>query len=201
MAQPSFESLLEPHLEGAAKAQMAAYAGLLERWSARHNLVRWRDRRELVERHLVEALAGCSWLGERGLLADVGSGAGLPGVPLLIASPGWRGELMEPRQKRWAFLRLVIRELGLQAVVRPWRFEDDKRPEVLFDAVTVRALALSAELLTWTRARLAPGGRALLWTTHDGEQRLREEAGWRVLSSPLSSLEHGRLVSLEPCFT
>jgi len=85
--------------------------------------------------------------------------------------------------------------------VRQQRFQDDDRPEVLFDVITVRALALSSELLGWARTRLAPGGRALLWTTDDGERCLRREAGWRVLSSALPSLEHGRLVSLEPCFT
>lgn len=180
---------------------MVAYAELLERWGARHNLVRWRDRDELVKRHLVESLAARPWLAGKGVLVDVGSGAGLPGIPLLVACSGWRGVLLEPRQKRWAFLRLVIRELGLDAVAVAARFAEYDPGEAAADAVTVRALTLTTPLLAWARGLLKPGGRVLVWTTEEGERALGDQAGWRVLSSALPSLEHGRLVSLEPCFT
>ena len=76
----SFEGLLRAHADGDVLARLVHYAELLERWSRRHNLVSWRDREELVARHLLDALAGQGLLvGETGLLVDVGSGAGLPG--------------------------------------------------------------------------------------------------------------------------
>ena len=107
----SFAELLSIHVEGQALDRLICYAELVERWSARHNLVRYSTRQELVERHIADALAAAPRLGAEGRLLDVGSGAGLPGVPLLAARPRWRGVLLEPRQKRWAFLRTVIREL------------------------------------------------------------------------------------------
>ncbi len=71
--------------------------------------------------------SGSRLLEGEGTLLDVGSGAGLPGVPLLIARPGWRGVLLEPRQKRWAFLKTVIRELELDAEAVDRRYEELRR--------------------------------------------------------------------------
>ena len=121
-----YRELLDEHLKGAVLERMVRYAELLELWSAKHSLVRFAEPRELVDRHLLDALAGVRLLEGRGRLLDVGSGAGLPGVPLLIAKPRWRGVLLEPRQKRWAFLKLVIRELGLDAEAVDRRYENRK---------------------------------------------------------------------------
>ncbi len=180
---------------------LVRYLELLERWSAVHSLVRFASRRELVERHVLDALAGVERLGERGRLADLGSGAGLPGVPLLVARPGWSGLLVEPRTKRWAFLRMVVRELALDCEVAGCRFEEIGRERGPFDAVTARALGRAPEVLAWARERLAPGGAVLLWTTTDGVEVLRREAGWRVVSSPLPRSDRGRLAQIQPCFT
>ncbi len=181
--------------------RLAAYAVLLERWSAVHNLVRFASRRELVERHLMDSLAGAARLGECGRLVDVGSGAGLPGIPLLVARPRWRGVLLEPRQKRWAFLRAAVRELGLAAEVEACRFEDAPADLAGLDRICARALGRHRELLEWAAGRLGAGGRVLLWTTEDGAAELARAGGWRVVLSPLPGLERGRLAELEPCFT
>ncbi len=197
-----FEDLLAAHAEGEALQRLVQYAGLLERWSARHSLVNFRDRAELVDRHLAEALAGAAHLGARGVLFDVGSGAGLPGVPLLVSRPGWRGVLVEPRQKRWAFLRLVIRELGLEATVERCRYQEIAEDTGPFDVISIRALAGIGELLDWAAAgRLNRSGQVLWWTTARELERLGAPGGWRVLSSPLPSLAHGRLVRFQQCFT
>jgi 16S rRNA (guanine527-N7)-methyltransferase len=192
-----YRRLLDGHVRGDALDRMVRYAELLERWSARHNLVRFASRRELVERHLVDALAGQRVLGPPGVLIDVGSGAGLPGVPLLIARPDWSGVLLEPRQKRWAFLKAVIRELGLPAEARAERTggvpESDR-----FDLVTVRAVGDHGALLSWARARLTDRGGVALWTTVGGEREVGGCRGWRVVSWPLVGLDRGRLVYLEP---
>lgn len=197
----SFSELLRPHAAAGELERLVRYAELLERWSRRHNLVSYRDRDELVHRHLVDALAGRELLVGSGCLLDVGSGAGLPGVPLLLSRPAWRGVLLEPRQKRWAFLRLVVRELGLDATVERVRYQDYRHGDATFDLVTVRGLGHHAELIEWAAGRLAADGRVLLWSTEEDEAVLRRLAGWRVLSSPLPSLTRGRLVQLRPCFT
>jgi 16S rRNA (guanine527-N7)-methyltransferase len=200
-SEPSFHELLEDLAEGAALTRLVRYAELIERWSAVHNLVKYRDRRELVERHLAEALAARGLMAPRGRLLDVGSGAGLPGVPLLTLSPGWRGVLIEPRQKRWAFLRQVVRELGLDAEVAACRYQDLPPEEGDFDLITARAVGGSPELLEWARDRLATGGRVLLWATSTEEAGLSQLNEWRVLSSPLPGLARGRLLQLSRCFT
>jgi 16S rRNA (guanine527-N7)-methyltransferase len=195
-----FVDLLAPHCRGETRDRVARYAELLERWSRRHNLVRYRSRQELVERHLVDSLAAAPFLGESGRLLDVGSGAGLPGVPLLAACPGWSGVLLEPRQKRWAFLRLVVRELGLSAEVDRARYQDFVG-EATWEAITARAVGDFAGVLGWARLRVAATGQVLVWTTLDGEASLREALRWRVLSSSLPGLDRGRLVRLQPCST
>ncbi len=191
----SFRDLLVKHLDGAALESMVRYAELLESWSARHNLVRFSDRRELVDRHLLDALSGEHLLPGEGALLDVGSGAGLPGVPLLIARPGWRGVLLEPRKKRWAFLKRVIRELNLDAMAVDLRYEQLPEEEC-FDLISARAVGGHGALLGWARSHLVEGGAVALWTTVDGEREAAAEPGWRVLSWPLVGLDRGRLVSL-----
>jgi 16S rRNA (guanine527-N7)-methyltransferase len=197
----SFAELLQPDADGELLARLVRYAELIERWSQRHNLVSWKGREDLVRRHLLDALAARELLAGSGALLDVGSGAGLPGVPLLASRPGWRGVLLEPRQKRWAFLRLVVRELDLDAVVERERYQDFTGGGGPFDLVTARALGGHAALLKWAGGQLAPGGRAVLWLTEQDEAALRRLPGWHVLSSPLPSLARGRLVQLRPCFT
>lgn len=200
MTNTSFTDLMAPHAAGDALSRLVIYAELLEKWSARHNLVSFSGREELVRRHIVDALAGAPYFEGEGSLLDVGSGAGLPGVPLLAVCPGWRGTLLEPRQKRWAFLRLVIRELGLEAGAACCRY-DELDAELRWDRITARAVGGDIELLSWARTRLRAEGEVLLWTTVGAERRLSAQPGWRVLSSPLPGLEHGRLCRLQPCFT
>jgi 16S rRNA (guanine527-N7)-methyltransferase len=197
---PSFESLLSARVDGRVLSQMVRYAELLERWSARHNLVCCASREELVARHLMDALAAARFVPAGGRLLDVGSGGGLPGVPLLVTGEGVSGVLLEPRQKRWAFLRTVIRELQLPARAERSRYQEFTSAE-RWDMVTLRALGGQAEVLQWARVRLAPRGWVVVWTTERGEAKLRELGGWRVLSSPLPGLERGRLVRLQSCFT
>jgi 16S rRNA (guanine527-N7)-methyltransferase len=122
-------------------------------------------------------------------------------VPLLAAVDGLQGVLLEPRSKRWAFLRRVVRELGIDARVIQKRFEELPEDEDGFDVVTCRAVADMAGLAEWARARLTSSGRVLLWTTAEGQGELQKLPGWRVLSCGLPSLERGRLVSMQPCFT
>ncbi len=181
---------------------LARYLELLERWKRVHNLVADADLDTLVRRHVLESLAGADHLPEEsGLLVDVGSGAGFPGVPLLVARPGWSGLLIEPRSKRWAFLRLVVRELGLAAEVVRARYEEVSLGGRRADAVTSRALGGQEEILEWAAPHLSRRGRVLLWTTEDGVRGLARLGGWRVLSSRLPGLVRGRLAECRPCFT
>ena len=195
-----FSDLLAPHATGGELNRLVRYADLLTVWSERHNLVRFAGPQELVDRHVLDSLAAAPFLDSRGRLLDVGSGAGLPGVPLLVVRPEWSGVLLEPRQKRWAFLKMVVRELGLSADVKRMRFQDLRKSEP-FDAITMRAVGNLETLVAWSRTRLTESGQVLLWTTGDRVDALGALAGWRVLSSRLPGLDCGRLARLQPCFT
>ena len=197
--EKSFHTLLTGRVPHGAAARLASYASLVEKWRARHNLVCFHSREEFVERHVVEALAPLPYMHENGRLLDVGSGAGLPGIPLLCACPEWKGTLLEPRQKRWAFLKMAVRELGLEAEVVRERYSLWSGEKV--DLVTARAVGGHEALLGWARSRLTAGGAVALWVTDVEEAQFREFPGWRVLSSPLTSLDRGRLIRFQVCST
>lgn len=142
---------------------LAGYLNLLRQWNRVYNLTGVRDPRELVERHLVESLALRPLLrGER--IADVGTGAGLPGIPLAAAEPDRRFVLIESRAKRVHFLRHVCGALGLaNASVVHGRVED-LPSDAPFATVLARAVAPPAELIRITRPLTAPGSILLLLT-------------------------------------
>jgi len=161
------------------RAKLAEYLNLLVKWNTAYNLTGIRDPDALVDRHLVESLELAPLLrGAR--IADVGTGAGLPGIPLAIVAPDRHFVLIESRAKRVRFLRHVAAMLGLgNAEIAHCRVED-LRCEHAFDTVLARAVAPPAELAAMTRHLTAPGTVLLLLTA----ARLGEE--WRATAA-----EHG----------
>lgn len=147
-----------------AVGALARFVELLIRWNRVYNLTGpIRDVGELVDRHLVESLALRPLLrGER--VADVGSGGGLPGMPLAIAEPARAFTLIESRAKRVRFLRHVVAELKLGNVEVAHGRAELLRPDRPFDTVLARAVAPPAELLTICRPLTAPGSVLLLLT-------------------------------------
>ena len=163
-------ALSEPEVDS-----LAHFLGLLIRWNRVYNLTGIRDPDALVDRHLVESLALKPLLrGER--IADVGTGAGLPGVPLAITEPERSFTLIESRAKRVRFLRQAIAELELgNAVVAHGRAEH-LRPERPFATVLARAVAPPAELLAICRNLTAPGSILLLLTAAHLEAQFAQAA-------------------------
>ncbi len=144
-------------------AALATFVELLLRWNEVYNLTGVRGADEIVDRHLVESFALRAELrGER--IADVGSGAGLPGLPLAIAEPARRFTLIESRAKRVRFLRHVVAELKLANTEVSHSRAEDLRVDRPFATVLARAVAPPAELLTICRPLTAPGSFLLLLT-------------------------------------
>jgi 16S rRNA (guanine527-N7)-methyltransferase len=133
----------------------------VERYAGRLNLVAGDDLDRFYERHVADSLRLLDLLGD-GPCVDVGSGAGLPGIPLAIAGPARRWHLLEPRRQRAAFLEEVVRELGLANVeVLPLRAEEaalDPGLRGAHQAATARALASPARAVGLLRPLVAPGG-------------------------------------------
>ncbi|HVI25400.1 MAG TPA: 16S rRNA (guanine(527)-N(7))-methyltransferase RsmG [Xanthomonadaceae bacterium] len=133
-------------LDPALATPLLAYLDLLQRWNRAYNLTAVRDPREMVVRHLLDSLAMHPFVAD-GNLADLGTGPGLPGIPLAIARPALRVTLVESNGKKARFLREAVRTLGLaNAEVAESRIEALDRPGA-FDAITARALATLPQIL------------------------------------------------------
>src|SRR3990172_5559882 len=143
--------------------QLATHFSLLVHWNRKINLTSVRRPEDIAVRHFEESLFLTKIMTlESGLLVDVGSGAGFPGVPVKIACPAMTAVLLEPSTKKTAFLKEVIRHCKLEGIeVRSERLEAAARGELAGRAalVTLRAVALTADLLADLKKLLAPEGR------------------------------------------
>jgi 16S rRNA (guanine527-N7)-methyltransferase len=148
---------LDIGLPGGTGALLLEYLALLSKWNRAYNLTAVRDPRQMVSRHLLDSLAILPWVrGPR--ILDVGTGAGLPGIPLAIARPQWRFTLLDSNGKKTRFVQQVKIELGLDNVeVRQARVES-LRDESGFDSITSRAFSSLVDFVRGSRTLLAPHG-------------------------------------------
>ena len=187
---------LDLALPAAAERQLLDYLALLKKWNAAYNLTAIRDEREMLTQHLLDSLsvlpalaileksapqecflrgasAGRRW-------ADVGSGAGLPGIPLAIARPDWQLTSIETVEKKAAFQRQAKITLGLTNLqVVSGRVE--AQPAGLFDAVISRAFAELADFVRLAGHLLAPGGALYAMKGRaDAAEMARLAPPWRI---------------------
>jgi 16S rRNA (guanine527-N7)-methyltransferase len=141
-----------------AQGKLLDYLDLLAKWNRTYNLTAVRDPADMVPRHLLDSLAVLPFVHGRSL-ADLGSGAGLPGIPLAIARPDIAVTLVESNGKKARFLREAIRSLPLaNLAVAQVRVQDATGA---FDTITARAFASLPDMLTWGGHLLAQDGRWL----------------------------------------
>lgn len=137
---------------------LTRYLALMLRWNAAYNLTAIRDPREMVTKHLLDSLAMAPAVAGLATLADLGTGPGLPGIPLAIATPGLRVTLVESNGKKARFMREALRQLDLgNAEVAESRIEALDRPGQ-FAAITARALATLPQILALGGHLIAAGG-------------------------------------------
>jgi len=148
---------LELALPGGTREKLLAYMELLEKWNKAFNLTAIRDPLRMVSHHLLDSLSVLREL-PAGPLADVGSGAGLPGIPIAIAEPRRAVTLNDANHKKGAFLRQAVIELGLaSAQVHVGRAES-WHPVERFAVVISRGFAELAEFIDACRHLVAQGG-------------------------------------------
>lgn len=144
---------------------MRRFAAILATTAVDRGLIGPREIPRLWSRHLancaVVAEEGFDLLPEGAVVADVGSGAGLPGIVWAITRPDLRITLIEPLLRREVFLREVVTELRLDNRVAVLRARAEDVPAESFEVVTARAVARLPQLLTWTVPLTKPGGRVL----------------------------------------
>lgn len=171
------EEALEPYgvMATPQLVQMVrAYMLLLLRWNLRMSLTSLRDTEDILRFHFGESLFAAKALPiESGRLADVGAGAGFPGLALKLARPEVLVTLLESSNKKCVFLEEVVRSLSLQgATVVRSRFEDFTLDEPCMDFVTSRALGRLTELISWCPTVLKRGGHVGLWLGEDDAKRI-----------------------------
>jgi 16S rRNA (guanine527-N7)-methyltransferase len=148
-------------LPGEGRDKLIEYIALLAKWNRTYNLTSIRDPLTMVGLHLLDSLAVLPHLplgagAQR--LADAGSGAGLPGIPLALARPQWQIALIESNQKKAAFLRQAVIELGLANVEVHAERVETWRPARGYALVIARAFAELADFVDACRHLLARGG-------------------------------------------
>ncbi|QXX82037.1 MULTISPECIES: 16S rRNA (guanine(527)-N(7))-methyltransferase RsmG [unclassified Providencia] len=157
------------------KQQLVDYVGLLVKWNKAYNLTSVRDPQQMLIRHIMDSIVVNGQLnGQR--FIDVGTGPGLPGVPLAIVRPDSHFVLLDSLGKRVRFLKQVQHELGLTNI-EPVQSRVEEYPVANgFDGVISRAFASLNDMLSWCHHLPSPEGRfyALKGVIRDDEMALPE---------------------------
>jgi 16S rRNA (guanine527-N7)-methyltransferase len=130
----------------AAEHRLMAYLALLEKWNRTYNLTAVRDPLEMVPRHLLDSLSVLPWLAGPNVL-DIGSGAGLPGIPLAIARPDLAFTLLDSNAKKTRFITQAVAELGLAHVTVVNARAEEFHPPHSFATLVTRAFASIPDML------------------------------------------------------
>ena len=184
------------------EAKLSAYLALLDKWNRVYNLTAVRETERMVSHHLLDSLAIVPFV-EIGRVLDVGSGGGLPGIPLAIARPDLQVTLIDSVAKKTAFLLQAKTELGLENVSVVTGRVETHQDAAGFNTITSRAFSDLKEFVTLTRHLLAPGGRWLAMKGLHPHEEITQLPQWARLSAEhvltipgLDATRH--LIILEP---
>jgi 16S rRNA (guanine527-N7)-methyltransferase len=170
-------------LFGSGLDRARRYAEILAGAGVDRGLLGPREVDRLWDRHILNSAAVAEVLDPNERIADIGSGAGLPGIPLALARPDLRLTLIEPLLRRSDFLREVVVDLGLDIAIVRGRAEDRSVREQVgeMDAVVSRAVASLDKLTKWGVPLLRPDGRMVAIKGERAEEEIREHR--RVMAS------------------
>lgn len=161
---PNFIDLLKQPLKnnrldlpGSTIAQLAKYLDLLQTWNRAFNLTAITDPREMVYLHIIDSLSVAPYLHGARML-DVGSGAGLPGIPLALLHPKHHWVLLDKNSKKTRFQTQAIAELGLKNVEAVHNRCEDFHPDACFDSILSRAFGTLRMFVETTEHLLCTNG-------------------------------------------
>ncbi len=147
-------------LPPAGQEKLLAYVALLYKWNKTYSLTALREQEKAVSHHLLDSLVVLPYV-SAGRLLDVGSGGGMPGIPLAIARPDLRVTVLDSNAKKAAFLQQASIELVLPNISVHCGRVEQYHPSFGFSAITARAFSDLADFVGWSRHLLEPGGRWL----------------------------------------
>lgn len=163
-----------------AVERLLQYVELLQKWNKVHNLTAVREPEKMITHHLLDSLSVLPHL-PGGRVLDVGSGAGLPGIPLALARPDWRVTLLDCNHKKTAFLRQASIELELANIEVSAERVESWRPDRPFDTVVSRAFSDLPEFAGLAGHLVSPDGvLAAMKGVHPFEELAQLPAGYRV---------------------
>ncbi len=168
------------HLTAGQIAKIREYIRLLLKWNQSVSLTSVVDPVEILARHFGESMFICCLMPvEKCRLADIGSGAGFPGLAVKIACPEIHLTLIESNKKKCAFLSEVVRALELENVeVMPIRFEEVLVIPDFAQVITARAVGGFSDLLRWAKTALARRGHVILWLGGEDSTKVSSAPGW-----------------------
>ena len=140
-----------------AWSKLLDYLALLQKWNKTYNLTAIRDKDEMFVKHILDSLSVAQHIDSERLI-DVGTGGGLPGIPLAILFPERQVDLLDSNSKKTRFLVQAKAELGLKNVEVIHHRVEAYHPETLYDGVVSRAFASLDDMLGWTHPLLKPHG-------------------------------------------
>lgn len=175
-------------LSASVEERLLQYTQLLAKWNRTYNLTAVRDPLAMVSHHLLDSLAVLPHLDFAGVdarVADIGSGGGLPGIPLALARPQWHVALVESNDKKAAFLQQAKIELQLSNVEIQARRVETWQPAARFTIVISRAFADLAEFVAACKHLLAANGVMAAMKGRDPRDEIARLAGYRCNIVPI----------------
>lgn len=155
---------------------LLCYLDMLERWNKTFNLTAVRDPLQMIGLHLLDSLAVHPYIENASSIIDVGTGAGLPGIPLSILNPQKKFTLLDSNGKKTRFLFQVISQLGLTNAQQVHRRVETYTPQAKFDRVISRAFSSIPDMLSQCQHLLAEDGTFLAMKGKNPETELSKMA-------------------------
>ena len=179
-------SPLRPDLSAEQLALFETYYAMLADWNTRVNLTAITEPEDVAKKHYLDSLAAAPYLKPNAAVADVGTGAGFPGVPLLILRPDLKLTLIDSLQKRLVFLEAVLKELKLSAELVHARAEDagqNPKYREQFDVALTRAVSALPVLCELTLPLVKVGGRSIAYKGDSAEELAASGNALKVLQA------------------
>ncbi len=149
---------LKLDLPAATQEKLLAYLALMHKWNRVYNLTAVRDEGKMLTHHLLDSLAVVPHVREAKILLDVGSGAGLPGIPLALALPDTQVTVLDSNHKKTTFMRQAKMQLALANVTVVCERAEKYQSKQVFNVVISRAFAELTDFAAMAGHLVAPGG-------------------------------------------